>query len=185
MKPCPLCGQQIQDNAIKCKHCKQWIKTPYENIQKKNNAIQHKKAEFENVNVASDKISNTASLKVKTGYFSLLWSPIYDSETASSAAKRGFYAAIYSALFTTIVAVWKENILVLVDAGIFAIIGFAIFRMSRVASILGLCFYLFTSFGRWYGAPKGARFPWFILIVMMYINSIRGTFAYHQYLEKK
>ena len=180
MKPCPLCGQQIQDNAIKCKHCKQWIKTPYENIQKENNAIQHKRAEFENVNVASDKIPNTASLKVKTGYFSWLWSPIYDSETASSAAKRGFYVAIFSALVTTIVAVWKENILILVDAGIFAIIGFAVFRMSRVASILGLCFYLFE-----HGEPKGARFPMFILIVIMYINSIRGTFAYHQYLEKK
>ncbi len=25
MRPCPVCSEQIQDNAKKCKHCGEWL----------------------------------------------------------------------------------------------------------------------------------------------------------------
>ena len=35
MKPCPYCQEQIQDNAVKCKHCGGWLTNNAEDQQKK------------------------------------------------------------------------------------------------------------------------------------------------------
>lgn len=114
-----------------------------------------------------------------------IWPTIFDSITAQKASRQGFWAAIFNAIVTAVmIFLGSFNLFSLVDIVIFVVIAFGIYKMYRTASVAGLCLYILERIDSWlsYGFPNTTiRAATFIIITLMFINSIRGTFAYYKY----
>ena len=109
-----------------------------------------------------------------------IWPVITDRENAVKAIRQGFWAAILAAILNVIFAlVGTSGLGALVDATFFAIIAFCIYQMSRVAAIVGVVYYFLTRIGWWSSHWQNVWLA--ILITVMFINSIRGTFAYYKF----
>ena len=119
-----------------------------------------------------------------------LWPQITDAESARKAAYLGAGVAFWVAGLTAVFAVLGMlNVFklldgsALVDATIFAVIGFFVrSRMSRVAAVLGLAFYIIERV--YMVTTKGASAGLGILAILFtlyFIAGVRGTFAYHRF----
>lgn len=150
----------------------------------------HEHSEFQDTNTMSDKTANAGKRRVKVGFFSwLLWPPIYDIGSARDAAMRGVYAALLVVIGSTLLAFWKHDLFTLLDATLFAIIAFGIYKMSRAASVVGLCLYIIehvekfsprTAIPLIAGISAGIYQLGLSTFILMYLSSIRGTFAFHK-----
>ncbi len=111
---------------------------------------------------------------------------------AQKVGRQGTWAACFVAGLTALVAVAALSGILppgfpisgwaLVDAALFGVIAWGIYRMSRVAAVAGLVVYILE---RIYmqsalGAKAGAGIVVTILIILAFINAVRGTFAYHR-----
>ncbi|MFQ5801544.1 MAG: hypothetical protein ACE5JQ_01445 [Candidatus Methylomirabilales bacterium] len=121
-----------------------------------------------------------------------MWPTITGLESAKGAARQGVWAALFVAVVTAAVAILSHagfpildfNLEALVDAALFAIVAWGIHKMSRTAAVCGLGLYLIERIYMWSNhGPKG--FIWVIIISLMYINAIRGTFQYHKILHSR
>lgn len=121
-----------------------------------------------------------------------IWPEIIDDKSAEKAAKQGFWAALYCSGATILFVVLANfepqfdavNMYALTDAFLFTIIGFGIWRMSRTASVAGLLLYMFERAYAW--TTSGPKNPIIALIfVLLFIHSIRGTFAYHNFKKEE
>jgi hypothetical protein len=109
-----------------------------------------------------------------------IWPVITDRESAKKAIRQGFWAAILAAILNvTFALVGISGLGALVDATFFAIIAFGIYQMSRAAALIGLVYYFFTRIGWWSSHWQNLWLA--VLITVMFINSIRGTFAYYKF----
>ena len=70
----------------------------------------------------------------------------------------------------------------MLDAALFAVIGWRIRRMSRAWSIVGLCLYLMEAVVS-LGTRDAGVGVLTIVFVLAYINGLRGVFAYHRYMK--
>jgi hypothetical protein len=111
---------------------------------------------------------------------------------AQKVGRQGTWAACFVAGLTALVAVASLSGILpadfpikgwaLVDAALFGVIAWGIYRMSRVAAVAGLAVYILE---RIYmqsalGAKAGSGIVVTILIILAFINAVRGTFAYHR-----
>ncbi|NEQ31463.1 MAG: hypothetical protein F6K04_10725 [Leptolyngbya sp. SIO4C5] len=126
-----------------------------------------------------------------------LWPPINTPAEAKQVAKQGFWAAVcvatLTAIFALVAIALGESILDMpidawsfVDVGIFIAIALGIRKLSRIAAILGLIFYVLGQIYMWTTVgfqPNGI--PIMAILVMAFINGIRGTFAYHRLRQNK
>ena len=119
-----------------------------------------------------------------------MWRLIVDKESARKAAMDGFGAAMFVAGVTAVVAVLTQfgvkifpefGLWNLLDAAIFALIGWRIYAMSRTWAVLGLLAYLGeAAYGLYAHGPS--RFGiMMVILVLGFVSGVRGTFAFHNY----
>jgi hypothetical protein len=119
------------------------------------------------------------------------WPPVTYREGAREAARLGAGAAAFvagvTALFS-VLAIFGAQIFTgfsptsLVDAGLFAIVAWRTYRMSRSWAVVGLSLFIVERAYSIYahGMTAMAGFVVGILLLLAFVNGVRGTFAYHK-----
>ncbi len=111
-----------------------------------------------------------------------IWPDTSDEKSVKEATRQGIWACAWVAGVTAIMAFLNSMSLdqsAFIDAFIFAVIGFGIYKYSRTAAIAGLAMYILERIYMW--STTGIKGPVMALIlILMFVNSIRGTFAYHK-----
>jgi hypothetical protein len=115
------------------------------------------------------------------------WEDVSDLSGAEKAITGGFWAAIVVACVTSLFAslsmfgvkMFAINVWAFLDAGLFVAIAFGIRNKSRFAAVAGLCLYVVERVAMIQRGGMGGIVMG-ILFILLFINAVRGTFAYHQ-----
>jgi hypothetical protein len=123
------------------------------------------------------------------------WNEIGDKYSAQYATTTAvwisYFIAVVNGLIGILSLTYHKPILglngsVLLDAGLFAVVGWRIGRLSRAWAVIGLSLYvleILTSIRTQLGVGH-LGFPIMgILFFIVYLNALRGTFAYHKYAK--
>ena len=141
------------------------------------------------VPLKSDDPARPIVLPKKTAW----WPAIHDSASARTTAKHGLWAAFFCAGATAVLVILaKEGVSIpfagfgsgaLLDGAIMAFIGIGILNMSRVAAIGGLVLYIAEQIYTLSNIHSvlGLPIPIVVVIVVCFLNGIRGTFAFQKY----
>ena len=119
------------------------------------------------------------------------WPSTATAEEAKGAAHQGAGAAVFVASVTalfSILAIFNIRILSdfspasLIDAGLFAIVAWRIYRMSRVWAVIGLMGFIAERVYAIYTRGATAAAGWVVgmIILLAFVNGVRGTFAYRK-----
>jgi len=118
-----------------------------------------------------------------------LWPSIHDEISAKDANKQGMIASIWCAAWLFVITAIqllsdnggsRPDLWVLLDISVFILIAWGIYKINRVAPIIGVVYYLLPRVPYWIQhGPKNALFG--IIITLAFITSIRGAFAYHKF----
>ena len=124
------------------------------------------------------------------------WIAINSKETARQVSRQAVWAAGLVAVITAAFAAFsisqqgtlpdnfpKADAWAFWDAGFFAAIAWGIYKMSRVAAVAGLVLYVAEQILMRMDNPKASGSGIFlaVVIVLAFINGVRGTFAYHRF----
>jgi len=116
------------------------------------------------------------------GPLAWLWPKITDVKSARSAARQGFGAAMFLAVWTVYtVLVGYVSYSSFVDAAIFALIGWRLYRMSRAAAVVGLVVFGGERIFQWFEHGTAGNPLMILFLFLAFANSIRGTFAHRQF----
>ena len=117
------------------------------------------------------------------------WPSVSDQKGARKAAHEGAGAAVFIAAVTTLFAVLSIfdiqiipgfSPFSLVDAGLFAIVAWRIYKMSRAWAVVGLFLHVVERAYSLYlhGITRGAGMVVGAILILGVVNGVRGTFAY-------
>jgi len=119
------------------------------------------------------------------------WATITDTKTATDAAMQGVGASVFVAAVTGLAAtlsiVLKHSVLGidglgLVDAGLFGVVAWRTYRMSRPWAVVGLLLYVVELAIRIKNgfAPIASLVVAFV-IISAFSNGVRGVFGFHRF----
>jgi hypothetical protein len=121
------------------------------------------------------------------------WREIEDKDSAEDATRPAagisFFVAALTGLLAVLSLVYHKPVFgldgySLVDAALFAVVGWRIRRLSRPWAVIGLCLYLVEAV-----VSLGTRGTGIgiltIVFVIAYVNAVRGTFAYHKHAKNE
>ncbi len=119
------------------------------------------------------------------------WATITDTKTAKDAAMQAVGASIFVAAVTGLVAitsiVLKHPVLGvdaygLVDAGLFGVVAWRTYRMSRAWAVVGLLLYVVEMIWRIKsGVGSVGSLVVAFFIVAAFSNGVRGVFGFHRF----
>ena len=124
--------------------------------------------------------------KSKPNWF---WPTVTTRDEARIAAKQGVWAAGFVAVVTSLVAAYAGatgnavmgiDAWAFLDAAIFAGIAIGIYRMSRIASVVGLVLYIAERLFMMATSQGAGGIVVVIFLTIAFLNSVRGTFAFHK-----
>ena len=137
------------------------------------------------------KAAQNAGLTKKHNPMSWYWNEISDKDSAADATRTAVVVSYVIAGLTALLAILSVatrksifglNGYSLVDAGLFAIAGWRISKLSRAWAVVALALYLIETVASI--STRGFGFGVVtIIFILAYINAIRGTFAYHRYAQ--
>jgi hypothetical protein len=119
------------------------------------------------------------------------WPPVTHREGAKQAAHEGAGAAVFVAAVTGLfsaLAIFGVQILPgfspssLVDAGLFAVVAWRVYRLSRAWAVVGLSLFVAEQAYGFYhrGITLTAGLVVVIILLLGFIHGVRGTFAYRR-----
>jgi hypothetical protein len=125
------------------------------------------------------------------GLGGLFWPEIDDAQTAKSVSRLGVWAAVVVCLWGTGVVTYgvlkadsnlaPYGVLAYVDAAIFAVLAWGIWRLRRAAAVIALLLFVLEQAlaALRTGSMVGLVMP--VVLTLFFISGVRGTFAYRKY----
>jgi hypothetical protein len=118
-----------------------------------------------------------------------VWPDIVDEASAKKAAKYGFESCMCIAALNLIVGILcllgvkigNFDAWIIVDAGLFAIIGWRIYKLSRTGAVLGLILFVLEIYYKAASGERGAIGVITIILLLGFFSGVRGTFAFHRF----
>jgi hypothetical protein len=121
------------------------------------------------------------------------WAKIEDMKSAQDAALGAAGIALFCTIVSGVLAVlsiiYDKPILGIngwspVDATLFAVCAWRIWKMSRSWAIVGLLLYLLEVVWRVQNGIKAAGIIVSIIFTLAFVGGVRGTFAFHRYSKE-
>ena len=130
-----------------------------------------------------------------------IWPSVTQEKLARKASRQGLYAVAiilvlqilllaFAAFGHPLSGVQSADLVAdSLELVLYAAIGWGIYKMSRVASILGVLLYLAERIMLWenQGGPSAWELAFLVPLVLMFVNAVRGTIAHrrHQIVASK
>jgi hypothetical protein len=129
----------------------------------------------------------TKTMGPPSGTGNWLWPAITDLESAAATGRDGaavaFAVAGITAIFAVLAYFHVLNVLspwALIDAGVMAVLGFFIRRMSRAAAVAALMWFIGARIQGAITHSLAANVMLGLILLVGFISGIRGTFTYHR-----